>query len=70
MAYEQRGRSLSGRLQQRLKLSSITALNEEAVRIMAVGQRYGAHVYALLGEPADKRLSRLLTTAGGCPFFR
>ena len=29
---------------------------------MAIGQRYGAHVYALLGEPADKRLSRLLTT--------
>ena len=29
---------------------------------MALGQRYGAHVDALLGEPAGKRLSRLLTT--------
>jgi hypothetical protein len=46
-----------------LKLAGITALDEEAVRIMAVGQRDGAHVYALLGKPADKRLSRLLTTA-------
>src|SRR5713226_2127967 len=30
---------------------------------MAVGQRHGAHVYALLAESVDKRLSRLLTTA-------
>src|SRR5437899_27488 len=37
--YEPRGRSSSRRLQQRLKLSSITALNEKAVRVLAVGQR-------------------------------
>ena len=30
---------------------------------MAVGQRDCAHVYALLAEPAGKRLRRLLTTA-------
>ena len=30
---------------------------------MTVGKRHGAHVYALLAEPADKRSSRLLTTA-------
>ena len=43
----------------------IAALDEEAVRIMAVGQRHGAHVYALLAEPAGKRLRRLLAAAVG-----
>ena len=51
------------RLQQRLELTRIAVLDEEAVRIVAVGQRYGTHIYALLGEPAGKRLRRLLTTA-------
>src|SRR5260370_33683716 len=32
---------------------------------MAVGQRHGTHVHAVFGEPRDKRLSRLLTTAVG-----
>src|ERR1700674_4174631 len=63
MAGEPRGRSSLRYLQQRLKLTRVAALDKEAVRIMAIGQRDRAHVYALLGEPADKRLSRLLTTA-------
>ena len=47
----------------RLELVRIAALNKEAVRIVALGQRHGAHVYALLAESADKRLCRLLATA-------
>ena len=58
-----RGRSSPRRLQQRLELTRIAALDKEAVRIMAVGQRDGANVYALLGEPAGKRLRRLLAAA-------
>ena len=30
---------------------------------MTIGQRHSAHVYALLAESADKRLSHLLTAA-------
>ena len=43
----------------------IAALNEEAIRIMAVRQRHSTHVDTLLSQPASKRLSRLLTTAIG-----
>ena len=43
----------------------IAALDEEAVRIMAVGQSHGTYVDTLLGQAASKRLSRLLTTAMG-----
>ena len=41
-------RHASRRLQQRLKLTRIAALDKEAVRIVALGQRDGARVYALL----------------------
>ena len=53
------------RLQQRLELARIAALDKEAVRIVALGQRDGANVHPLLSEPAGKRLCRLLTTAVG-----
>jgi hypothetical protein len=56
-------RSYARPLQQALELLSIAALQEEAVGIVALGQRDSASVYALLAEPAGKRLRRLLTTA-------
>ena len=46
-----------------MELLSIAALQEEAVGIVALGQRDSASVYALLAEPAGKRLRRLLPTA-------
>ena len=49
-------------LKQPLKLVIIAALDEEAIRILAFGKRYGTHVDTLLDEPAGERLSRLLTT--------
>ncbi len=51
------------RLQQRLELMRIAALNKETVGIMAIGQRYGPHVDALLSESAGERLRRLLAAA-------
>src|SRR5205814_8460721 len=63
MACEPRGRSSLSCLQHRLELTRIAALHKEAVRIMAVGQRHGAHIYAMLAQSRDKRLSRLLTAA-------
>src|SRR5215469_9962789 len=57
------GRSSLRHLQERLELTRITAPDKEAVRIMALGQRHGAHVYALIGELAGKRLRRSLAAA-------
>ena len=37
--------------------------DKEAVRIVALGEDHGAHVYAFLSKPADKRLRRSLSTA-------
>ena len=41
----------------------IAVLDEEAVRILAIGQRHGTDVHTLLGEPAGKRLGRFLAAA-------
>jgi len=43
-----------GGLQQKLKLLGIASLDEEAVGIMALGQRDTTNVHAMLSEPAGK----------------
>ena len=54
------------RLQQGLELPRIAALHKEAVRIVALGQRDPASVYALLSEPVvQSALRRLLAAAVG-----
>src|ERR1035438_3557023 len=62
MAWKLRGRSSLRLLQHRLELTRIAAMDKEAVRIMALGQRDRANIHPLLSEPAGKRLRRLLTT--------
>ena len=51
------------RLQQGPELVAVAVPDKEAVRIVALRQNHGAHLYTFLCKPADKRLSRLLTTA-------
>jgi hypothetical protein len=53
------------RLQQGLELTGIAALDKEAVRIVAIGQRYVSHIHAVLNESAGQRLRRFLTAAVG-----
>ncbi len=53
------------RLQQEPELIAVAVPEKEAVRILTVWQNHGARLYTFLGKPADKRLSRFLTTAVG-----
>ena len=54
---------LGGSLQQRLELACIAVLDKKAIRVVAIGQRDSANVYALLSEPAGERLRRFLAAA-------
>ncbi len=47
-------------LQQFLKMVSFASPDEEAVGVMAIGQRYTANAHSLLSEPASQRFCRLL----------
>src|ERR1035441_1975820 len=62
-ADEQYETSWQGRLQQRLKLARIAVPDEEAVRVVAIGQRDSANIHALLSDLAGKRLCCRPTTA-------
>src|ERR1035437_10217609 len=62
-ACEPHGRPSLRRLQQGLELTRIAVPGQEAVRIVARGQRYGTHTHVEPSEAAGKRLRRFLTAA-------
>src|ERR1035438_7025240 len=62
-ACEPRGRSSLRRLQHRLELARIAALDKEAVRILAVGQRDQRSSDASFPESSREVLCRVLAAA-------